>query len=481
MKKLHVAQSPVRNNHFAALVLILLLLMAVATAFCWKPLPVLAQQPAKTVNCAAWAQGGDFPPVPNTIDSTCAVVPADFLGELSQGNFDVYSWITFVAENWPLGQGCAANTSQSILTSPPNPVWLSYLQDTDVFVPAGQQPATWCFGQSAADKPTAKRSRAAASAERAARLQHLPAKVQALAAKHPEVHLFLHRFSKASDPARIKTLAGLTAADSPIPGILQATGDILVDQNGRWARYTVSFDQDEYSYITGNTLWTTAGQKAAKPIAFPTSPLGAMEFKAAWKILGANDDPTHFFTMQAIVYNDNSGDTSPGPNPVTVGLVGLHMTHKTKSQANWIWSTFEQVENDTKSFYNPNCSTTQCPPNTRTVPSPTTADELNAQGKPNYNPAQVVAVTPPTSAQSLNSTFQGLLKGTPWAYYQLISTQWSGETPGPHPTQLGNSVQETFVTPGNATYGCIQCHTPAVDKAGNNADFSWMLYFGPQQ
>jgi hypothetical protein len=75
---------------------------------------------------------------------------------------------------------------------------------------------------------------------------------------------------------------------------------------------------------------------------------------------------------------------------------------------------------------------------------------------------------------------QGLLKGTPSAYYQLISMQWTGETPGPHPTQLGNSVQETFVKLGNATYGWVQCHTPK-DKAGNNADFSWTHYFDPEQ
>ena len=42
---------------------------------------------------------------------------------------------------------------------------------------------------------------------------------------------------------------------------------------------------------------------------------GAMEFKAAWKVLGANDDPTHFFTQQAIVYNDADGTPSPGPKP----------------------------------------------------------------------------------------------------------------------------------------------------------------------
>jgi hypothetical protein len=204
-------------------------------------------------------------------------------------------------------------------------------------------------------------------------------------------------------------------------------------------------NQDEYNYIMSKTLWTKAGQQSAGIPSFPVKPTGAIEFKSAWKVLGVGDDASHFFTTSAIVYNDADGAPSPGQNPVTVGLVGLHIIHKTSLQHNWIWSTFEQVENDTKSFYNSSCPASQCPPDKPTVANPTTALELNAQGKPNYSPAQVVAVTP-TSAQSLNSDFQKMLAGTPWAYYQLISTQWVGEAgTGAKPAQLGNSVQETFL------------------------------------
>ena len=34
-----------------------------------------------------------------------------------------------------------------------------------------------------------------------------------------------------------------------------------------------------------------------------------------------------------------------GQNPVTLGLVGLHIVHKTDSEPQWIWSTFEHVNN----------------------------------------------------------------------------------------------------------------------------------------
>ena len=439
-----------------------------------------AQAQSSPVTCAqVEASTAAFPPPPTVIDATCATIPLDFVGnEIEQANFDMYSWLMFLALNWPAGSGCVANPALNIVTAPPNPVWLTWLQDTDVFVTSGNQPAAWCFGASAKS--------ALRPAERAHRLAQLSTSARQLAEAHPQVRFFIRHAAKAANPAAGRALRG--AAISPaLQGVLQSTQDILVDQNGRWARFTVSMNQAEYGYVIANTLWTKAGQQQAPAIDFPSSnsaagASGATEVKAAWKVLGANDNASRFFTIQAIVYNDVAGDPSPGPNPVTLGLVGLHVVQKTGRQPNWIWSTFEQIENDTKSFFNPNCPSTQCPKNTPTVPQPTAAaQELNRVTKnPNYPAAQVVAVTP-TSAQTLNATFQKLLQGTPWAYYQLISTQWTGELGNqPKPFNLGNSVQETFVSPGSG-YGCINCHTGAVTTANRGADLSWLLLFGPQQ
>ncbi len=86
--------------------------------------------------------------------------------------------------------------------------------------------------------------------------------------------------------------------------ILDATGQPVTDQNGRFLRYTINIGPIEYQYIMTNKLWTAAGQQATGALNFTN---GAMEFKAAWKVLGANDDPTHYFTQQAIVYNDEDG------------------------------------------------------------------------------------------------------------------------------------------------------------------------------
>ncbi len=439
-----------------------------------------------TVDCAqSESSTQDFPPVPNTIDSTCAAIPLDMNGTPTQGTADLYGWLTFVAVNWPVNaSACAANPQASILTAAPDPTWLSFLADDDVFVASGS-PANWCFATGSAAKAGVKGAYFAAAsraraARRAARIAHLPPKVRLLAQKYPAVRLFLHHNAKGGGvPAGNKKRLAASAGTS-LQGILEATQDPLTDQNGRFARYTINMSYDEYNYImtTGSGLWNNAGQQAAGNLSFPfskqSSPteVGSMEFKAAWKVLGANDNPSHFFSMQAIVYNDESGDVSPGPNPVTVGLIGLHITHKTAKQKKWLWATFEQVENDTQSFFKPGCPVSQCPPNVETATKP--YFELNPGGTPHNTPAQVVAANQPTTP-SLNTTFKGLLTGTVWAYYRLVGTQWVGEGgTAPKPLTLGNSVLETFVSEV-VPYSCMGCHAMAVDAAGNQADFSWMM------
>src|SRR5260370_256314 len=253
-----------------------------------------------SVNCAqSESSTQDFPPVPNTIDSTCAVIPLDLNGTPTQGNADLYGWLTFVALNWPVNAAtCAANPQSSILTTPPAPTWLSYLADDDMFVPSPQKPYNWCFASGNASKAGGKgayftAANRALAARRAARIAHLPPKVREFARKHPDVQLFLHHNAKGSAiPADSKKR--LTASAGPIPGILEATGDPLTDQNRRFARYTINMNFDEYTYImtTGSGLWNKAGQQAAGNLTFPWSKeasptqAGSREAKAAWKVLG---------------------------------------------------------------------------------------------------------------------------------------------------------------------------------------------------
>ena len=231
---------------------------------------------------------------------------------------------------------------------------------------------------------------------------------------------------------------------------------------------------------------------------------GSIEIKAAWKVLTpAEAGSNRFYTIQALVFNDdfNPPGASVPPNvPVTLGLVGLHIAHKTSRQPHWIWSTFEHVDNLTKSFYNPNCK--NCTPNQPAPPFSTDKSgnphykELNPNGTPITKPVQVVRVNPiQAPPTSLNATFRNLLAGSVWANYQLVSTQWIADLGNLEPGFLANITLETFNQgpnppsdglPNGATYNplkpdpryqpfqakvsssCMKCHS-----TGN--DFSFLL------
>jgi hypothetical protein len=351
------------------------------------------------------------------INSSWAVLPVDIVGE-TQAIADSFSWRTFIAMNWPADpNSCGADTSKSILSGTGPVVWETYLSSDQIFVGEGNQPVSWCAN---ANKETA--------------MAHLPKKVKALALK-TGITRFIHMNAKSVSPH----------------GLDQASGGPLVDQNGRFARYEIHVNMDEYNYITQNSIWSKQGQQnflaTGDSIEFPSGastygPDGPIEFKAAWKVLGANDDSTKFYCIRAIVYNDDSGDPSPGPNPVTLGLVGLHISHKTKTQRMWVWSTFEHIDNLTTSFYNP---TSNQVPNQPITGSP---DELDpATGQPLHLPTQVTRVNPVVQQDdvaALNGYFQGLLSGSVWANYQLIGTQWL-QFEDVEPEFLANSVQETYL------------------------------------
>ena len=388
----------------------------------------------------------DAPTPPTKITSALATVPPDYQGFPSQGDLDLFSWLNFIALNWPTttANTCGPNTGASILDCKTSlgctqTVWETYLQDTDVFVPKGSTPSPWC--------PPPQ-----------ARLAHLPQSVRQMAQKAGVTRVFRH-LNKA------------TELKEELSGIDEAFGGPLTDQNGRFVRYEIHLNKDEYQYImdpskTGNktiNLWSQAGQqnfaKSGGTISFPlgnnqTKVTGAIEIKAAWKVLTpAEQSSNRFYAIKALVFNDdaNPPKPSPGPNPVTLGLVGLHLIHKTTLQSRWVWSTFEQVDNLTKSFYNPNC--TGCTPNQPTQKNEKGKDgkydyyaELDPKGNPLTKPVQVVRINPIQAPPTqLNSTFQSLLAGSVWANYQLVSTQWLGELGMPEPEWLANMTLETFV------------------------------------
>ena len=380
----------------------------------------------------------------SSISSSAATAPTGScpkFGE-AQGGVDVFSWNLFIALNWPANTStCTADTSKSITDVKGNYsgqlVWETWLTDADIFVASGS-PKSWC-GSSARKilKQTGK--------------------------VHPAVKGLL-----------TNTNIGNT--------IEEAVGGVLTDQNGRFVRFEVMVNSTEYNYIVTNNLWNKSGQTTYTNTNTVNFPAGSIEIKMAWKVLDATEISSNSFYMtQATVYNDESGAKSPGKNPVTVGLVGFHMVFKDPIHSH-LWATFEHKDNaPTKagkknfSFYNGSCSGSKCAQNTQYATTPYT--ELDSKGNPLNTPTQVVRVNPidtnDPGVASLNAYYRNLLKGSVFANYKLVGTQWStGGAPNGTPAILANTVIETY---NQSTSTCIGCHKGAQTANGKSADFSFIM------
>ena len=449
------------------------------------------------ISCAKAGSMAPNPELPTSIDNTCAQIPyAPALFERSEGGkrttdqdaADMYSWLSFIALNWPVNPlTCTPDTTQSILTNPNSPTWMSYISPGDVFKMVGK-PDPWCGGQVALTGGQAGAPLRGLSAMQQREIAHLPLAVRQIAQAHPEVKLYLAHDSKSEELLESSPTL-LTSGPDRLKSILQSTDLPIVDQNGRFARFSIAMNKDEYELINNNTLYTKAGQAKYGPVTFPESDeakqiMGAMEVKAAWKVLGKGDNPAHFFTQKALVYTGRSGKPSPD-GLVTVGLIGLHILHKSEGQNFWAWSTFEQVDNNTTSFFNSNCPVPTPNPHNHCLVNKPTADanamELDPDGKPLQFPTQIQlnSYIVPTNP-GYDTAFQHLLANTPWAYYKLISTQWNSGATGLVPQFMASSVQETFVAQytktGRVLDGCVACHQGAEDSAGETTEFSFLLH-----
>jgi hypothetical protein len=163
-----------------------------------------------------------------------------------------------------------------------------------------------------------------------------------------------------------------------------------------------------------------------------------------------------------------------------MGLVGLHIVQKTPSRPQWIWSTFEHVDNvevgpgappgSRPSFNNPD--EPQTGPGINDLPP-----AIHHTNLPDPDPKPVQVRRIPTIAESTQKTNQlyqnhALVRGTVWKNYQLVATQWPTDpkslprgTPFPR-NQVANVTMETKFQ----STSCIGCHGSSLPT-----DFVWVL------
>jgi hypothetical protein len=341
-----------------------------------------------------------------------------------QREFDLYSWQMFLALNWPTNnQGQTA--PQIGNTAFGSPYWTLWHNSSSIFQTDGSRPAA--CGIPAQARTLVLRRDLAKPVSRG--LQ--PFSVQATASADHRQTRFLGVLSAVGE---------LNAAN--LSEIGQAFSGPLVDQNGEFVFYEIIIDPNEVNYLCDHGLYNINGQiafskgggKVIMPTGVPTADRsGAFELKLAWRILKPNsDDFTRFYTSPAVVM-DQGPNGKPVERRVTVGLVGMHIGHKSSTSPQWVWSTFEQVDNVDvdqvanpavkASFFDPHCWI--CAVNQQPAP---------VGGVYPRTPTQVWrAISIPADKQRLNNEAQAALArlGSVWQYYQLIDTQWPTDPAAP--------------------------------------------------
>lgn len=339
--------------------------------------------------------------------------------------FNDYAWQMFVAANWPAkAEARGVPDCNRMIGDSTKVVWISYKTTDETFLPGAVDPGPW----------------------------ESPAKSE----------LEFSEISKVSSDIKDE--------------IMQPVGGWLIDQKNNPVYYQISINKISYDYIRQNDFYNLDTVTTATDIEFLDN---SLEVKAAWRWLQADDDHSRYFTRPAIfeVYGTNGKPTGEFKEGVA-GLVGLHIIVKAEGFPQWVWATFEQVDNVTvsggihTSFYNPNCTGQYCTPNISPEHS----------GQPFGDPNQLTRVTPlHPEAVAVNEAYQSALKGTPFQYYELVTSQYplDPQDPGnpmgtPTPNIAANVTLESYIQP---TSSCMACHFTARVPGGTlvKTDFSFIL------
>jgi hypothetical protein len=203
----------------------------------------------------------------------------------------------------------------------------------------------------------------------------------------------------------------------------QVDGLVLKDKWGGSVLYQILMNQDTFNYIVQRALYNVEGQEQAakdnKPANFPAT---SFELKTSWIWLG-NDQAKYnelvktYYIVPAY-YEKVVNGKSQGYVVGNAALAGMHIINK--QQPDWIWMTFENVNN------------------------------------PTYTQAKLELPIPDYAVQA-NKTYQQQLQGSVFANYQLDGVQLAFEDP----KLMANSTIESAFQKESS---CMTCHAVAAVK-----------------
>lgn len=315
-------------------------------------------------------------------------------------------------------------------------------------------------------------------------------------------------------------------------GLNEAFSSPLVDQNHQYVRYSLQLNEVMYEFIRQNKWYlkknlpkaptqaslpplpatatsadplVTVNQKQTNTVVLQPVNGNSIELKSSWRVMITKedldtskpwrkvDDLSRYFVSRANIIDPVTGEVEKNK---LVGLVGLHIVAKTPQFTQGLWSTFEHVDNLTAphggraSFKSDNQF---WPQGFSYQPSPLKKSYGKASGAVPENERDPVEIsriykipeTPVAQSQyfrdglstvGMNKTYQKLLKGTVWANYQLVVTQW--------PTDPTSFYARPFYYPRGFTPGSTvdpqqpQAVKDAVSRAQQNAKAAYPRWAG---
>jgi hypothetical protein len=321
-------------------------------------------------------------------------------------------------------------------------------------------------------------------------------------------------------------------------GPVISTGFAQSAAQQHYLRFQASYNKTEYDQILANK-WYLQSKIGNLTFCSSGARIGgqqcpaenSIDLKSSWMDMEGvpADRRSRYYIKKAWVLDSASDPVNPKCTQREVGLVGLHIVAKTPTRPQWIWSTFEHIDNvpvitgatpTNTTVFNLNDGTgaampandpycvpqpgnpfVTCPAS----PPPPAAMPADASQAVRFNVTRTQRIgTPPLpgapdNTPATNAAYQKLLAAVapngPWQYYQLVMTQWP--TPGSTPSNPGspkfsipgttpatpvmssfaNVTMETF-DQEKIIYGCMNCHNATAHPNGPGTpgnDFLWSL------
>ncbi len=315
---------------------------------------------------------------------------------------------------------------------------------------------------------------------------------------------------------REKTIASFEPfADFNQPSFaVGAPANPLVGVNGAYTRYEIHFNEAEFSAFAANG-WAH-GQNVPDASHPAHLPAGSIAVKAAWLPMSEAEARAargrYYLETAEIV--DVAKSLEAGRlvcSKSEVALVGLHIAIKTESRPQWVWSTFEHVDNvppagagqarepDAKdagrsyAYFDPSRPARLWPPF-----GSAGAEPVDWTNPPRLRPTpmQVVRRYPiHGQTMAMNRAYWALpgIKGTVWEHYMLVAYQCPTSADPPAPTNDGallpggtpatdaaedyksvalaqenliNTTMETYLQ--DAPSSCMACHQIVSNSKGSD-------------